>query len=217
MKYWIFDFDGTLVDTDGLFSKCLAYTLEPFKVEVGANFMEEIRHKHPHRIFEDLLPPEESQIAMQRLSKVGRELSEGIKAFPGIHEILTAIESNQGKLAIWTGRDGESTKRILTKIGLIDRFETIISGTCVESNKPSKDGLLTLKDFFDAKPEEMVMVGDHHHDIHPANELGIHSVHVRWKPIPHPLPENIEPRFQFDCTGTFLNWVERQLSMKSSS
>ncbi len=210
MKYWIFDFDGTLVDTDGLFYQCLEYTLKPFEVEVQPDFMEQIRHKHPHRIFEDLLPPSQSKIAMERLKRAGAELSEGIEAFPGIKEVLTTIENNKGRLAIWTGRDGESTRRILTRLGLVERFETIITGTCVETNKPGHDGLLTIKDFFRAKPHEMVMVGDHHHDISPANDLGLHSVHARWKSQPQDLPKEVKPHWNFNCTQTFLKWIEDQ-------
>ena len=207
MKHWIFDFDGTLVDTDGLFSDCLKHALEPFKVQVGPHFMEEIRHKHPHRIFEDLLDPDQADLAMKRMRVIGLELSKKIKAFPGIEDVLKTLESKKIPVAIWTGRDGASTKRILQQLGLHDRFARIISGTCVATNKPGHDGLIELKDHFDAVEDQMIMVGDHHHDIEPANKLGMHSVHAQWKKIPHRLPGNIKPDFSFQTTHEFHQWV----------
>lgn len=211
MKYWIFDFDGTLVDTDGLFSACLKHVMEPFKVDVGPHFMEEIRHKHPHRIFEDLLDPVQAEEAMKRMRTVGQELSKGIRAFPGIEEVLNTLEKSKMGLAIWTGRDGESTRRILKQLNLFDRFEHIISGTCVETNKPGHDGLLELRGHFDSKEDQMIMVGDHHHDIEPANHLGLYSVHARWKNNPHALPENVVPDFSFDSTEKFHQWVRDKI------
>lgn len=207
MKHWIFDFDGTLVDTDGLFYKVLGHALEPFSVKVGENFMEEIRHKHPHRIFEDLLPADKAEEAMHRMRIIGQEISQNIKPFDGIERVLRTLEKNKVSLSIWTGRDGSSTDRILKNTGLRDYFEHIISGTCVETNKPGHDGLLELKMVHSAETDEMVMTGDHHHDIEPANALGVLSIHARWKKDPHVLPEKVKPNYEFGCTDKFHEWI----------
>ena len=209
MQHWIFDFDGTLVDTDGLFSTCLTHALEPYSVVVGSDFMEQIRHKHPHRIFEDLLSPEQADQAMQRMREIGQELSEKIQVFPNMKEILISLEKKKASLSIWTGRDGDSTHRILKKLNMDHFFEKVISGTCVEVNKPHQEGLWELKNHFNSQTDQMVMVGDHHHDIEPANQMGMISIHARWKKIPHVLPEGIEPRHSFDCTRRFFDWIQQ--------
>ncbi len=213
MKHWIFDFDGTLVDTDGIFGQALLHALEPFSVDVGKDFMEQIRHKHPHRIFEDHLSEEQADQAMERMRVIGAELSNNVKAFPGISEVLKTLEKNRVSLSIWTGRDRESTLRILEKTGLTGFFEKIISGTCVPTNKPGMDGLLEIRDHHKAVPDEMVMIGDHHHDIEPANDLGITSVYARWKRIPHVLPKKVEPKFSFGSTEHFHEWILTQFAI----
>lgn len=211
MQHWIFDFDGTLVDSDGIFYKALGYALQPFQVSVGDNFMEEIRHKHPHRIFEDLLSHEQAELAMQRMREIGSELSETIRPFEGIDRVLETLEKHKVSLSIWTGRDKDSTQRILNKTKLDGFFERIISGTCVPTNKPSHDGLLELLNHHKSEPDTMVMIGDHHHDIEPANALGLVSVHAQWKKIPHALPEKIKPNFSFGSLSDFHDWIVLQL------
>lgn len=207
MRHWVFDFDGTLVDSDGNFWKAMGHALAPFSVNVAENFMEQIRHKHPDRIFEDILSEVEAKEAISRLRLFGKELSETIKPFQGIQDALEVLKSKGVSLSIWTGRDRESTDRILKRTNLLPYFERVVSGTCVGTNKPGHDGLIELLNHYKAQGDEMVMIGDHHHDIEPANELGLTSVHACWKKTPHVLPEQVKPNYSFDCTGEFQNWI----------
>ncbi|MEM7646086.1 MAG: HAD family hydrolase [Pseudomonadota bacterium] len=211
MRHWIFDFDGTLVDTDGIFERSLVYALEPFSVDVGPNFMEQIRHKHPYRIFEDHLDEQQAQMALERIRERGQIESQKVQAFAGIKDVLSTLDSKKVSLSIWTGRDRVSTERILANTGLNTFFKEIISGTCVPTNKPGHDGLLEIKSRKEAQPDEMVMIGDHHHDIEPANALGVTSVHARWKRTPHVLPEKIKPNYEFGSTEDFYHWVLSQI------
>lgn len=211
MKHWIFDFDGTLVNTDGFFSQTLGFALAPFNIKVDVDFIESIRHRHPERLFDDHLTPEQIKIAMKRLSDSGRAIADEIKMFPEIPEILETLLVRGESVSIWTGRDLDSTEHILRKNGAHALFKKIITGSCVETNKPGHDGLLEIQRHFSAKTEDMVMIGDHHHDIGPANELGLTSVHARWKTVPVELPKKMEPNFNFDSTLKFHEWVKDNL------
>lgn len=213
MKHWVFDFDGTLVDSEGIFSRSFSYALSPFGVEMDAGFLERIRHKHPSRIFEDFLPENEATIALQRLNEAGQRYVEDVRPYPCIFEVLDTLAANQCHISIWTGRDLESTHFILNKRNMLKYFSKIISGTCVEMNKPEKHGLLEIQKHYNTPFEEMIMVGDHHHDIEPANSLGITSVHAQWKRIPHELPKGIVPRHSFSDTQRFHDWVKEKLKI----
>jgi phosphoglycolate phosphatase len=215
MRHWVFDFDGTLIDTDGLFTKALEYTLQPFSVTVGPEFLEQVRHKHPYRIFEDLLSQEQADRAMQRLREINQELNDEAQPYEGIEDVLNTLEKKKVSVSIWTGRDRESTVSILQKTNLHDYFSKILSGTCVEVNKPGLDGLLELKDHHEAEPDEMIMIGDHHHDIEPANHLGLTSVHAQWKRIPHQLPGALAPHYTFTSVEEFHEWILEQLKHES--
>jgi phosphoglycolate phosphatase-like HAD superfamily hydrolase len=211
MKHWIFDFDGTLVDTDGFFQKTINFALKPFNINVDSNFIETIRHKHPHSIFDDLLTLEQNEIAFARLKQAGLKDLQETKIFPGMKMVLKTILDNKGSLSIWTGRDRQSTDMILKKNEIFDYFHKIISGTCVKKNKPEKDGLIELFNHHKSQWHEMVMVGDHHHDIGPANDLGLISVHARWKKLPVTLPEKIKPTHHFDSVDLFHNWIQSNI------
>ena len=211
MRHWIFDFDGTLVESEGFFSHCLSYALGPFGVDTGQEFIERIRHKHPHNIFEDDLTPDQAFIAFERMREAGREIIDEIKIFPGLLDVLETLSSKGASLSIWTGRDRESTELILRKQGLETVFTKITTGTCVEINKPGHQGLLEIQNHHRADIDQMVMVGDHHHDIEPANLLGCLSVHARWKGLSAPLPETVKPNYQFVSTLEFHQWVKQVL------
>ena len=142
MRHWIFDLDGTLVDTDQTLIRSLFYALEPFSVEVGDSFPEQVRHKHPYRIFEGLLDDFEALVALERFQQKGRELSQQVETFEGIKDILSHLQKEKLSLSVWTGRDGHSTRGILDQTGLAPFFKEVISGTCVPNNKPGPDGPL---------------------------------------------------------------------------
>ena len=212
MQYWIFDFDGTLVNSEAYFTQAMNYALKPFRIpEIDFSFMEEIRHKHPHRIFEDILSPDQELEAMERLKQYGSEVTKKVKAFPQVESILKSLKKAGKSISIWTGRDKDSTQMILDNNQIASYFDKVISGTCVQTNKPSTDGLKEILQHFSCRPQDMVMVGDHHHDIEPANLFGCISVHARWKENPVQLPLEISPHYQFDCADQFHQWLKSQL------
>ncbi|NQZ18071.1 MAG: HAD-IA family hydrolase [Bdellovibrionales bacterium] len=207
-QHWVFDFDGTLVNTEGFFGKTIGYALQPFGVSIGPNFIEEIRHKHPNQIFDHLLKPNEAKEALDRLAYMGRQVADETPMFTGMEDVLKTLANKGHRISIWTGRDRASTVYILEKRGVKKYFDRIVSGTCVPKNKPEIDGLMELSRHFDVKAQSLAMVGDHHHDIEPARGLGCLSVHARWKKNPHLLPGNIEADHSFDSVPKFHDWIK---------
>lgn len=215
MKHWIFDFDGTLVDSEGFFSETFRYALSPFGIDVHGDLLERIRHKHPHRIFEDFLSDEQSRVAFARLDEATSGLIDQIPLFPGVRPLLETLHDAGVSLSIWTGRDGDSTHSILQRHGLTDAFHSVVTGTCVPNNKPSLDGLIQIQQTQSAQGDEMVMVGDHHHDMEPALQLGCLAIHARWKSRPVDLPGHLKPHARFSTVGDFHNWIKAQLKRKA--
>ncbi len=209
VKHWIFDFDGTLVDSDGYFTRCINYALEPFGRRMERDFIETIRHRHPHQIFDGYIPSEDIPHAFERLKEIGTAVAEEIQTFDGIRELIETLDRRQNTVSIWTGRDRESTLLILKKQGLADAFEKIVTGTCVPQNKPEQDGLMEIQRHYRAKAHEMVMVGDHHHDIAPANLMGCLSIHAKWKKNPHELPHSLKPTHEFYSPFELLTWIKK--------
>ena len=205
MRHWIFDFDGTLFNTEPYFIECLSYALEPFDMKASWEFLERVRSEHPNKIFDKDLGLEKAPIAMARLIEAGKRMSEKVQPYPGIFEMLKELKSSTDNIHIWTGRDEPSTLRILERTGMASFFTKIVTGTCVPKNKPAPDGLHLLSTDLKAGFDQFVMVGDHHHDIVPAKELGCTTVHARWKEKPNSLES--EPHQSFDSVDDFVSWL----------
>lgn len=204
MRHWIFDFDGTLFETEPYFIDCLSHALEPFGIEASWAFLEEVRSEHPHRIFDKLLGPEKAPIAMARLIEAGKRMTAHVEPYPGIVEMLAELKSLTDSIHIWTGRDEASTHRILERTGCAKFFDHIVTGTCVPNNKPAPDGLHRLSQNLEAQFDQLVMVGDHHHDIVPAKELGCTTVHACWKNKPNSIESKAHQ--SFDSVVSFMDW-----------
>ena len=205
MKHLIFDFDGTLFETESFFLDCLSYALEPFGRSASWDFLEEVRSEHPYRIFDQALGPKDAKVAMDRMIEAGQRVTEKIKPYPGIKEMLEELSAQSKKLFIWTGRDEASTHRILKNTECDHFFTEVVTGTCVAKNKPAPDGLLKIAEVTKMDMNQFIMIGDHHHDIDPAKELGCKTVHACWKKNPNHLER--EAHKKFETVADFMNWL----------
>ncbi len=209
MKAWIFDFDGTIVDTGKASMTAFREALEPFGVEFTAETMELIRHEHPHRVFRSLVGEENEKKVFEFLVRNNRKYLEQVELFHEIFEAIEYLKAQDRKVAIWTGRDLNSMTEILDRFDLHHYFDDKVSGTCVEKNKPDPEGLLLLSDRLSVEPHEMIMIGDHAHDVHGAGEVGARAIQVHWQNEYHKGETHHEPHHEFHTPDEFHNFVKK--------
>lgn len=206
-KVWVFDLDGTLVNSCGSFLNLLNASLEPFNVTVDDHYIETVRHRNPNEIFHGLLEGAQLQEAYNSLEKLSNEAASQFELFPGIPEVLKVLKEKNYRLAVWTGRDRASAEIILKNSNVKDYFEMIVSGTCVTSNKPDIEGLHFISRTLTVEPEHIVMVGDHHHDIQAAKSLGSIAVLANWH-YSDPRNKHHQPDYEFNQVDDFLSWIK---------
>jgi phosphoglycolate phosphatase len=179
MRHWIFDLDGTLVDS---FSHYFEFLEREFAAR-DIQFTEDLRlvalteslpnffgrYFGAHRISE--------MVAKAHASSI--EDAHKVRAFEGIPAILEDLSAKGSRMAILTNRDLASAQLILKCTGLDKYMEACLSGDCVQ-RKPSTEGILKLIDQFGCDPAEVTMVGDHVHDVEIARATGARGVRVSW-------------------------------------
>ena len=178
----IFDFDGTLADTNRMILDSWQYT---YKTLQGAEEKEENILKtfgeplalSMEKAFPDI--PTSEAIAVYR-SFQEKHFEEMIRPFPGMVELIRKLRQEGCKVGIVTSRLRNTTVRGLAQFGLLEDIDEIITCEDTEKHKPEPEPALEALSRLGAKAEETVMVGDSLFDIRCAHGAGIRAILVGW-------------------------------------
>ena len=104
------------------------------------------------------------------------------RLYDGIEKLLDNLYDEEVRLAVATNAPGKFAERMLSHLGVDDRFSHIIGADMVEKPKPDKAMLHhILQEFgFDHTADSAWMVGDNSKDIEAAANAGIESIFVTW-------------------------------------
>lgn len=181
----VFDFDGTLVDTMPSVVRGFSEAIELVTGKpVEAEELYKTFGPAPEAVFRQWMPESKIPGALRHwLEFEAREGPEGMKAFPGVEEMLAALQDGGIKLGIFTGRDRKATLRILRTRGWFEKYFTetnIVCGDDGFSPKPKPDPLLHLMKVLNFDPATTLMVGDHPYDILAGKAAGTKAAAALW-------------------------------------
>lgn len=102
------------------------------------------------------------------------------RPFPGV---LAGVEFLAGagyRLGCVTNKPARFTEPLLQKLGLYDRFETVVSGDTLVEKKPHPAPLLYAARALGVTPQQSLMVGDSINDVEAARAAGFQVVCVDY-------------------------------------
>lgn len=207
-KYIIFDFDGTLINTndmieEGLDVFALAYRGTPLT-----------REEHERLAGKPLM----DQMAYISLEK-WEEMTEAFKTwyfkahakmakpFEGIDELLAYLKESQYKLAIVSNNSRTTIEFGLKQLGLEGLFDPIITCDDVIDKKPSPEGLLKAITLLGAGKEACLFIGDSSNDILAGKNAGIDSVLVGWTALEKQSLMALEPDYYISHPSELLQVI----------
>jgi N-acetyl-D-muramate 6-phosphate phosphatase len=106
------------------------------------------------------------------------------RLFPGIPEVLAALESAAVPWGIVTNKPGWLTEPLLAALGLGDRAGTVISGDTLPFAKPHPMPLLHAARELGLPAARCVYVGDNVRDIEAGRAAGMYTIAAAWGYIP---------------------------------
>jgi 2-phosphoglycolate phosphatase len=178
----LFDLDGTLLDT----APDLADALNAVLVEQGRAALpfEHIRPVVSHggiALIELGFGLQRSDPAFealrQRLLEVYRaNLSTRTRPFPGMPELLEAIEARGLNWGIVTNKPGWLTDPLLRELDLYERAACVVSGDTLDERKPHPAPMLHACELAGSLPAQCVYVGDAQRDIEAGNNAGMYTL-----------------------------------------
>jgi 2-phosphoglycolate phosphatase len=182
----LFDLDGTLADT----APDLASALNKVLQETGKRPIpfEKIRPIVSHggkalvSFGFNITPeaPDFSELRTRFLNIYRDNLAKQTQLFPGMEELLTAIE-NRGMLwGVVTNKPAWLTDPLMELLGLTNRAACIISGDTTAHSKPHPEPMLLACHQTGSQAYECVYVGDAQRDIEAGHNAGMKTLVARY-------------------------------------
>ncbi|MDO4552664.1 MAG: HAD-IA family hydrolase [Bacillota bacterium] len=179
----LFDFDGTIMDTNGVIIDSWQHTFRTLTGKEGREediirtFGEPLSYTM-EKTFPDI--PVEEAIGVYR-SYHWDNFGERITVFPGIVELLEQLKVRGYSLGLVTSRLKGTTMEGLEKYRLEHFFDAMVTCDDTDRHKPDPEPILIALERLGSAPEESVMVGDTRFDVLCARNAGVASVLVAWQ------------------------------------
>ena len=182
-KYILFDFDGTLVNTNDVILASWQHTYRHYlghemPVDHITSCFGEPLLLTMEREFPGVDPQESADVYRQFQLENADKL---VTIFPGIKELLADLKAAGYVLGIVTSRTRESALRYMDMFGITSYFSDLVTCDDTTVHKPNPEPILLAMSKLGASAEESIMIGDSPFDIKCANNAGVDSVTVNWR------------------------------------
>ncbi|AET66472.1 haloacid dehalogenase superfamily enzyme, subfamily IA [Desulfosporosinus orientis DSM 765] len=211
LKGFIFDLDGTLINSLPIVRTSLSNTLLKFTGrEYSANELSSLFGPSEDGIFKKLFPDSWQESLQFYLDEYNRLHVDSPDPFPGIIDALTHLQERNIKLALVSGKGAGSMEISLRHSGIKRFFEVIITGSEHQASKPQH--IVQILKHWNFKPEETAYVGDIAYDVWAAKEAGVWSISALWAEtaqVQKVLAMN--PAFAFENVESFIDWIRKTI------
>ena len=179
----LFDLDGTLLDSIELILVSYRHTLaahdlpprsdEDILSGVGATLSAQfVRWGYPERA---------EELAATYIEHNLRVHDQHVRPFPGIVELVRALEARGVPLALVTSKRRKGGEAGLRALGLHDAFPVAIYGDEVTRPKPDPEPVLRALAGLGLAPSKgITFIGDAIHDVDAGKAAGVHTIAVSY-------------------------------------
>ena len=184
-KTYLFDADGTLIDTSELIFQSFLNTCR-----VYGGFV--ISRKE---VYQYIGIPLRSQLELYLGTRDDREYEEilkahrnyqkeiyhkTLKAYTGIKSGLEELNRRGVQLGIVSSRNRESLDHYLKHVGIFDYFNVFSTPDSTKNHKPHAEPVLWAMNKLHARADDTIFIGDADVDIKSGNSAGIDTAFVLW-------------------------------------
>lgn len=185
----MFDLDGTLIDSVGIYHRIVDATLE--RLGLPAVSMFQMRDAAGNgefdwqKVFPDKIRPENEDLVEAAWNIVEeifpRMFANAVQLIPGAADILKQVAKSGIPIALVTSTPQKSMPLKLVPLveaGIRDFFEVIITSDDTARRKPAADPLLECLHRLGIAPQKSVYVGDTRTDIKAGKAAGTKTIGV---------------------------------------
>ena len=177
----LFDFDGTLLDTNELIIQTFQYVLGnhyPGKYEridilpfLGPTLYESF----------DSVEPEKTEQLIEEYRAWNKSMHDELSIeFDGVSETMRLLKAAGMKMAIVSTKRKDMIMRGLELLDVEGVFDEVIAMDDVTKTKPDPEPILLALERLGANADEALMIGDNYHDIVGGQNAGVRTAGVAW-------------------------------------
>lgn len=158
MRGILFDLDGVIIDSEGLYTTFWEETEAEFPTGIP-NFARVIKGTNLEKILDHFKAPEVRAEVLRRIHEFDRHLTYPL--FPGAMELLTGLQELGVPCALYSSSNPEKMERLFTvHPSLRHMFAAIVNGSMVTRSKPDPEGYIKAAELISCDPADCVVVED---------------------------------------------------------
>ena len=181
-RAFIFDIDGTLVDSNELHVDSWNRAFQRF----GKQFSREQLHAQIGKGSDQYLP---EFLAPEEIKRFGKELDEyrselfkkeylpKVRPFPKVRELIQRLRDDNKAIVLASSGKKADTKYYIDLLKIGDIIDGYVSGDDADRSKPAPDIFAaSLEKLGDLSPADAVTVGDTRFDVEAAKRAGLKTI-----------------------------------------
>lgn len=178
----LFDYDGTLMDTNEVVLQSWQHTFRTLKgKEEDPGVIRKTFGEPLVMTLAKLFPETPVEKSLDIYRSFQREVfADFVEVFPGMLELLQTLKDKGYRLGLVTSRTKDTTWSGLEHYGMDKYFDAVITAGDTDKHKPDPEPILITLDRMGAVPSQAIMVGDTMFDLLCAKNAGVKSVMVDW-------------------------------------
>lgn len=183
----IFDLDGTLVnsleDIAESMNKVLisygfgSHDLPAYKYFIGNGLKNLVREALPHESREDRLVSECFDSMMEEYRE---RCTIKTRPYDGISELFEELTTQNIRLAVFSNKVDELTKKVVSTIFPTTNFDVVIGASTDRPRKPNPEGAFLISKRLRIPPSELLYLGDTGVDMQTATRAKMYAVGALW-------------------------------------
>ena len=177
-RLFIFDLDGTLMDSTHAEKMCYVSTFDRFGMRYDASRLDAYVNQSLEATYDEVEHGDVpfAGFASGFMTEAGRTFDSNVAPFPETEEVLKGIHAMGIPMCIATRMGGRRARALLASFGLDGYFDLIIGAEDVSRHKPDPECVFKALEFHDIRAEDAVFVGDSPKDMYAAEAGGVEGI-----------------------------------------
>lgn len=178
----IFDFDGTIADTETPVYEAARMAHEEHGLELPMSTWIQVvgtaDNKPLAERLKDELGREPDEAVMERAKAMHQHARENVPALPGVEALIEATKAAGRGLSVASSSPIDWVEPHLTRLGLVHHFDSLSTRDQVDRGKPAPDLFLLAAAQLQLDPADVLVIEDSRHGFAAAQAAGMRCVLV---------------------------------------